>query len=147
MARHSSFNWNVKSARGATDTTVCVTVTQLDGLVAGRSAFHHSMNYRSAVVIGQARLVDDPAEKARALALIVDHLVPARSATLRPDTRKELAATAGPWGGHVPRRLVAGDPGPDADSSGAVPGDVVARARDLGAVPPATPSRPVASAR
>ena len=160
--------------RGATDTTVCVTVTQLDGLVAGRSAFHHSMNYRSAVVIGQARLVDDPAEKARALALIVDHMVPGRSATLRPDTRKELAATAviavplheaslkardggpvdepddvaaGIWGGHVPLRLVAGDPVPDADSSGAVPGDVVARARDLGAVPPATPSRPAAPAR
>ena len=132
------------------------------------------MYYRSAVVIGQARLVDDPAEKARALALIVDHMVPGRSATLRPDTRKELAATAviavplheaslkardggpvdepddvaaGIWGGHVPLRLVAGDPVPDADSSGAVPGDVVARARDLGAVPPATPSRPAATAR
>ncbi|MFC4786882.1 pyridoxamine 5'-phosphate oxidase family protein [Nocardioides sp. MAHUQ-72] len=146
--------------RGATDTTVCVTVTQLDGLVAGRSAFHHSMNYRSAVVIGPARLVDDPAEKERALALIVDHMIPGRSATLRASTRKELAATAvlavplheaslkardggpvdepddvaaGVWGGHVPLRLVAGPPVPDVDSAGTVPGDVVARARDLAA--------------
>ena len=59
-----------------------------------RSAFHHSMNYRSAVVIGDARLVDDPDERARALDLIVDHMIPGRSATLRPPTRKELAATA-----------------------------------------------------
>ncbi len=145
--------------RGATDATVCVTVTQLDGLVAGRSAFHHSMNYRSAVVIGQARLVEDPVEKERALALIVDHMVPGRSATLRADTRKELAATAvlavplheaslkaraggpvdepedvaaGTWGGHVPLRLVAGDPVPDADAAGPAPADVVARARGLG---------------
>ena len=52
------------------------------------------MNYRSAVVIGEARLVTDPDERARALALIVDHMIPGRSATLRPHTRKELAATA-----------------------------------------------------
>ena len=54
--------------------TVCVTITELDGLVAGRSAFHHSMNYRSAVVIGEARLVTDPDERARALAMIVDRV-------------------------------------------------------------------------
>ena len=55
---------------------VCVTVTALDGLVLARSAFNHSMNYRCGVVIGPARLVDDPEEKARALDLIVDHVVP-----------------------------------------------------------------------
>ena len=146
--------------RGAEDTTVCVTVTELDGLVAGRSAFHHSMNYRSAVVIGAARLVDDTGEKERALALIVDHMVPGRSATLRASTRKELAATAvlavplheaslkvraggpvdepedvaaGVWGGHVPLRRVAGDPVADADAGGPVPEDVRRRAAGLAA--------------
>jgi len=140
---------------GAADETVCVTVTELDGLVAGRSAFHHSMNYRSAVVIGAARLVDDVGEKKRALGLIVDHMVPGRSATLRASTRKELAATAvlavplheaslkvraggpvdepedvaaGVWGGHVPIRRVAGDPVPDDDAAGPVPEDVRRRA-------------------
>ena len=73
---------------------VCVTVTLVDGLVMARSAFHHSMNYRSAVVVGTARLVTDEAERARALDAIVDHMAPGRSATLRPATRKELAATA-----------------------------------------------------
>ena len=144
--------------RGAADATVCVTVTLLDGLVAGRSAFHHSMNYRSAVVIGRARVVEDADEKERALGLVVDHMIPGRSATLRAHTRKELAATAviavpleeaslkvrdggpgdepedvaaGTWGGHVPLRLVAGDPVPDADATGEVPGDVVARSGAL----------------
>jgi len=73
---------------------VCVTVTELDGLVAARSGFHHSMNYRSAVIIGRARLVEDPAERGRALDLVVDQMIPGRSATLREPTRKELAATA-----------------------------------------------------
>ena len=73
--------------------TVCVTVTELDGLVLARSGMHHSMNYRSAVVLGRARLVEDEAERARALDLVVDHVVPGRSATLRAATRKELSAT------------------------------------------------------
>ncbi len=72
---------------------VCVTVTLLDGLVIARSGFHHSMNYRSAVVRGRARLVDGDGERRRALDLIVDHAVPGRSATLRGPLRKELAAT------------------------------------------------------
>jgi uncharacterized protein len=145
----------VRAAAGA---TVCVTLTELDGLVAGRSAFHHSMNYRCAVVIGPARLVDDPAERDRALALIVDHMIPGRSATLRPSTRKELAATAvlavplheasmkaragGPgdepedveareWGGHIPVRRVAGAPVPDDDATGPVPAEVQRRAQSL----------------
>lgn len=138
--------------------TVCVTVTELDGLVTARSAFHHSMNYRSAVVVGRAREVVDPDERRRALDLVVDHMVPGRSATLRPSTRKELAATAvlavplveasmkeraggpvddeadvatGTWGGHVPLRRVADAPVPDSHASGAVPEDVAARAAGL----------------
>ncbi len=144
--------------RASTDTTVCVTITELDGLVAARSAFHHSMNYRSAVVIGAARLVDDPDERAHALDLIVDHMIPGRSATLRDNSRKELSATAvlavplheasmkaraggpvddledieaGVWGGHIPVRRVLGDPVPDADSSGPVPIDVAGRVESL----------------
>lgn len=146
----------VRAAAGA---TVCVTLTELDGLVIGRSAFHHSMNYRSAVVIGPARLVEDPAERDRALTLVVDHMVPGRTATLRPSTRKELAATAvlavplheasmkaraggpgdepedveaGGWGGHVPIRRVAGAPVPDVDAVGPVPTGVRHRAGSLG---------------
>jgi nitroimidazol reductase NimA-like FMN-containing flavoprotein (pyridoxamine 5'-phosphate oxidase superfamily) len=144
--------------RDSVDTTVCVTVTELDGLVAGRSPFHHSMNYRSAVVIGTARLVDDPDERTHALDLIVDHMVPGRSSTLRPNTRKELAATAvlavplleasmkqraggpvddpsdvedGVWGGHVPVRRVLGAPVPAEDNHPGTPApaDVVAVAR------------------
>jgi hypothetical protein len=137
-----------------------VTVTEVDGLVAARSAFHHSMNYRSAVVIGAARVVRDPDEKAHALGLTVDHMVPGRAATLRPHTRKEIAATsvlavplheaslkvrdegpvdepedveAGVWGGVIPVRRVAGAPvaAPEAAAI-AVPADVVLRAEQLG---------------
>ena len=140
------------------DRTVCVTVTELDGLVAGRSAFHHSMNYRSAVVIGTARLVDDPDERQHALDLVVDHMLPGRSATLRPSTRTELAATAvlavplheasmkarsggpvdepsdveaGVWGGHVPVRRVIDVPVPAEDNLPglSVPADVAGRTR------------------
>ncbi len=73
---------------------ICVTVTLVDGLILARSAFHHSMNYRSAVVMGDPRLVTSPDERDHALTLIVDRLMPGRSATLRAHTRKELAATA-----------------------------------------------------
>src|ERR1700722_1216003 len=57
---------------------VCITVTLLDGLILARSAFHHSMNYRSVVLFGEARPVDDPAEKARVLQVLAEHLVPGR---------------------------------------------------------------------
>lgn len=77
----------------APEQTVCVTVTVVDGLVLARSGFHHSMNYRSAVVLGQPRTVDDTTERDGALDLIVDRLVPGRAKTLRSPTRKELAAT------------------------------------------------------
>jgi nitroimidazol reductase NimA-like FMN-containing flavoprotein (pyridoxamine 5'-phosphate oxidase superfamily) len=137
---------------------VCVTITEVDGLVAARSAFHHSMNYRSAVVIGTARIVDDPDEKLHALGLTVDHMIPGRSATLRTSTRKELAATsvlavplreasvkiraegpvdepadvaAGVWGGVIPIRRVAEPPMSGEDSHDEVPEDVARRAAQL----------------
>lgn len=139
----------------ATGATVCVTVTELDGLVLARSGFHHSMNYRSAVVVGTARLVTDEDERARALDAIVDHMAPGRSATLRPATRKELAATAvlavplheasmkrrdggpaddpedvaaGGWAGHVPVRRAFDPPVTAPDASAAVPDHVRVRA-------------------
>lgn len=73
---------------------VCVTVTLLDGLVLARSAFHHSMNYRSVVVLGTARPVTEAQERLTALQTITDHVVPGRWAQLRAPTRLELAATA-----------------------------------------------------
>ena len=72
---------------------VCLTVTHVDGLVLARSAFHHSINYRSVVVHGIAHQVTDPEEKRTALDALVDHVVPGRSADSRPANKKELAAT------------------------------------------------------
>jgi nitroimidazol reductase NimA-like FMN-containing flavoprotein (pyridoxamine 5'-phosphate oxidase superfamily) len=122
--------------RGA-ETSLCVTVTLLDGLVLARSAFHHSMNYRSVVVLGRARELLAPADKTEALAALVDHLVPGRWAVARPPSTKELAATrvlalpieeasaktrrGGPiddeedltlpvWAGELPLRVSAGAP-------------------------------------
>jgi len=138
---------------GALD--VCVTVTLLDGLVLARSAFHHSVNYRSVVAHGRAVLVTDPAERDTALAALVDAGVPGRSAQTRGPSRKEHAATAvlrldlrevslkarthsavddpedvdGPyWAGVVPLRLVAGapEPAPDLREGVAVPEPVLA---------------------
>jgi len=143
---------------GALASDVCVTITELDGLVAARSGFHHSMNYRSAVVIGRARLVEEPAERARALDRIVDQMIPGRSATLREPTRKELAATAvlalplaeasmkarvgdpvdepadvatGAWAGVIPLRRATVGVVSAADSHEDVPGDVRERAAAL----------------
>ncbi|MFJ4695906.1 pyridoxamine 5'-phosphate oxidase family protein [Streptomyces sp. NPDC088766] len=73
---------------------VCLTVTHLDALVLARSAFHHSVNYRSVVVHGLARDVTDREEKLMALDALVDHVVPGRAADSRPADKKELAATA-----------------------------------------------------
>jgi nitroimidazol reductase NimA-like FMN-containing flavoprotein (pyridoxamine 5'-phosphate oxidase superfamily) len=73
---------------------VCVTVTHLDGLVCARTVFHHSVNYRSAVVFGSATLVLDEDERWQALRVITDHLIPGRWAAARQPTRKEMAATA-----------------------------------------------------
>lgn len=72
---------------------VCVTVTLVDGLVLARSAMHHSMNFRSVVVLGNARVVDDAAEKLRALAGLLDHIAPGRAADCRAPNPRELAAT------------------------------------------------------
>ncbi|MBA2774971.1 MAG: pyridoxamine 5'-phosphate oxidase family protein [Nocardioidaceae bacterium] len=137
---------------------VCVTVTELDGLVAARSAFNHSMNYRSAVVIGVARLVSDPTEIHHALDLLADHMIAGRSQTLRPSTRKELAATAvlavpmfeasmkaraggpvdetvdvelGTWGGHIPLTRIALPIVEAPDARRPVPVEVVRRADAL----------------
>jgi nitroimidazol reductase NimA-like FMN-containing flavoprotein (pyridoxamine 5'-phosphate oxidase superfamily) len=128
---------------------VCVTVTLLDGLVFARSAFHHSMNYRSVVILGVASEVTDGAEQLRALEAVVEHAFPERWREVRPPSRKELRATmvlrlpileasakvrsGGPlddpedlgwpcWAGHVPVRLTALAPLPD----GAVPAGVPA---------------------
>lgn len=72
---------------------VSLTVTLVDGLVVARSGFHHSVNYRSAVVHGRGRLVTDPEETDRALRLITGHLLPGRWSEVRPMTAKERKAT------------------------------------------------------
>jgi nitroimidazol reductase NimA-like FMN-containing flavoprotein (pyridoxamine 5'-phosphate oxidase superfamily) len=71
----------------------CLTVTLVDGLVLARSAFHHSMNYRSVVVLGTAHEVTDANAKRHALARLVDKVSPGRSAKVRPPSDKELRAT------------------------------------------------------
>src|ERR1700751_2483774 len=72
---------------------VCVTVTLTDGLVLARSAFHHSVNYRSVVVLGTARLVEDPAEKMEALRLFTEHIMKGRWDDIRWPTEQELKGT------------------------------------------------------
>ena len=74
-------------------TPACLTVSHLDGLVLARSGFHHSLNYRSAMCFGTARLVDDPDQKAQALTSVVNRLYPGRSETLRPIDGQEFKAT------------------------------------------------------
>ncbi|MFF4992429.1 pyridoxamine 5'-phosphate oxidase family protein [Streptosporangium saharense] len=73
---------------------VCVTVTHVDGVVLARSVFHHSMNYRSAMVYGRPRLVRDEEERLAGLRAITEQLAPGQWDATRPPTRKELAATA-----------------------------------------------------
>ena len=73
---------------------VCVTVTLLDGLVLARSVFNHSMNYRSVVILGNATLVDDPAEKLAALRLLAEHIIPGRWDDARQPNERELKATS-----------------------------------------------------
>jgi hypothetical protein len=119
---------------------VCLTVTLVDGLVFARSAFHHSMNYRSVVVLGAARTVVEPEEKLAALHAIVEHVAPGRWPEVRPPSEQELRATTvlavpldevsaklrtGPplddeedyalacWAGVLPLGLAAGAPIPD----------------------------------
>ncbi len=134
---------------------VCVTVTMVDGLVLARSGFNHSVNHRSVVVLGEAEVVTDEAERLAALEALTDHAVPGRWAELRPPTRRELAATtvvrvpldeasakvrSGPpidepedldadvWAGVVPVRLVHGSPEPAPElRAGTAPSAAVAR--------------------
>jgi uncharacterized protein len=87
----SSANRGLLSADGQ---EVCVTVTHLDGLVCARAVFHHSMNYRSAMIFGTARLVIDDAQRLTALRAVTQQLAPGQWDYARPPTRKELAATA-----------------------------------------------------
>jgi len=123
----------------ATRAPLCVTVTLLDGLVLARCAYNHSMNYRSAVLYGSAKYLDEPGEKLAALRTLTERLAPGRWQLLRPPTEAEVAATAvirfsptsgsakvragGPvdfpqdldsdvWGGEVPLRLIAGEARP-----------------------------------
>lgn len=72
---------------------VCVTVTLLDGLVLARSAFHHSMNYRSVVIFGTATLVETAEEKLLALEAFTEHIMRDRWSEVRPPTPQELAGT------------------------------------------------------
>jgi len=72
----------------------CFTVTLIEGLVFARSAFHHSANYRSVVLLGRATPIDDPAAKNAALRVISQHLMPGRWDEVRPPNARELAATA-----------------------------------------------------
>jgi nitroimidazol reductase NimA-like FMN-containing flavoprotein (pyridoxamine 5'-phosphate oxidase superfamily) len=72
---------------------VCVTVTHVDGLVLARSAFHHSVNYRSVVILGKAQLVEDPAEKMQALRIFTEHVMKGRWSDVRIPTEQELKAT------------------------------------------------------
>ena len=126
---------------------VCVTATLVDGLVLARAAMHHSLEFRSVVAVGNARLVQDRDEKLRALAALLDHVASGRSADTRPPNPRELAATAvlaldlvevsakvrtgGPvddpddvalpyWAGVVPLTLNAGTPVPADDLDPAV---------------------------
>jgi nitroimidazol reductase NimA-like FMN-containing flavoprotein (pyridoxamine 5'-phosphate oxidase superfamily) len=87
----SSASHMLRTLAGGVDISVAVTL--LDGLVLSRTAFHHSVNYRSAVLFGRAVLVEDPVEKRAALAALVDKLVAGRSAACRPPNDAELAAT------------------------------------------------------
>lgn len=138
--------------------SACVTVTLLDGLVMARSAFHHSMNYRSAVVIGAGRDVSDPAEKMAAMRAVVEHVAPGRWEECRQPNEKEFNGTAivairideasakartGPpiedevdlglavWSGVLPLRVEPGAPesAPDVTPGAAVPPSVLAWAR------------------
>jgi nitroimidazol reductase NimA-like FMN-containing flavoprotein (pyridoxamine 5'-phosphate oxidase superfamily) len=126
--------------QAAPDAEVCVTITLLDGIVMARSAFNHSMNYRSVVVYGRPRLVTDPAEKMAAFEALTEHVAEGRWADARHPTPSESTATTvlalaidevsakvrsgpvidekadlalGVWAGIVPMRMEAGEPQPD----------------------------------
>jgi uncharacterized protein len=136
----------LRSLAGEID--ACATVTIVDGLVLARSAFHHSMNYRSVLILGRASLVDDPVEKYDALLALSEHIVRGRWADVREPTEQEMVQTTvlklpieeasakirtGPplddeedyalpiWAGVVPLKLVAGEPVKDPRLTADVP--------------------------
>jgi uncharacterized protein len=138
--------------RASAGAEVCVTITLLDGLVLARSAFHHSMNYRSVVLLGEARKVEDDVEKRHAFDVIVEHVLDGRSQVARPASNAELrktlvlalpieegsakVRTGGPiddeddmdlpvWAGVVPLRLVPGQPEQDPAQTADLPVPVV----------------------
>ena len=140
-------NFALRALAGGAE--ACLTFTLLDGLVLARSAFHHSMNYRSVMAFARAEKVTDAGEKRAAVLAILEHSLPGRSGGTRPPSDEELRATlvvrvpvdeasakvrSGPpvddpadldlpyWAGVIPLTLVAGDPEPDS----------VSRARDNG---------------
>jgi uncharacterized protein len=82
----------LRSLTGGID--VCVTVTLVDGLVVARAAFRNSINYRSVVILGKARLVTEPGEKEQALRCLTNHVQPGRWEQVRPPTEKEMLATS-----------------------------------------------------
>jgi nitroimidazol reductase NimA-like FMN-containing flavoprotein (pyridoxamine 5'-phosphate oxidase superfamily) len=142
----SAASRTVRAAGGGAP--VCLTVTHVDGLVLARSAFHHSVNYRSVVVLGTATVVDDSEEKRHALEVLTDHVVPGRWVHVRGPSPKEDRATtvlrltldecsakvraAGVsddpddlaldvWAGVLPLRTVVGAPEPDPDLADGTP--------------------------
>jgi hypothetical protein len=127
---------------------MCLTVTLVDGLVLARSAFNHSLNYRSVVVLGHGRTIDDPDGKRAAMETLVEHMMPGRTTEARAPDEQELGATevivlpieevsakqrTGPpvdaaadyaldvWAGELPLGLRIGDPLPDSRSVPTVP--------------------------
>ena len=135
-------NFALKTLASGVD--ACVTVTLLDGLVLARSAFHHSMNYRSVMLFGRAERVTDPQEQYDSMIAIVEHLVPGRSNDTRVPTPDELRKTLivrlaldecsakvrtgaplddeedmnlGFWAGVLPLSIVPGEPVPDGDEA------------------------------
>ncbi len=142
----------------------CLTVSLIDGLVLARASMHHSANYRSAILLGRARAVEDEREKLAALEAIVEHIVPGRWSEARPPSENELKATAvlalsieeasakvrsGPpaddeadyelpvWAGVIPLAERAGEPiaDPRLPAGIAVPGAIARYARPAGAAP------------
>ncbi len=87
----SSASRMLRTLRAGVD--MCVTVTLLDGLVLARSAFHHSMNYRSVVILGRANPVENRDEKMEAMRLLVEHIVPGRWKDCRKPNETEMKAT------------------------------------------------------
>lgn len=77
----------------AANASVCLTVTHVDGLVVARSAFHHSINYRSVMLFGKPHKVEDESHKLRAMQAFVERMYPGQWEGLRPPTRKEIKAT------------------------------------------------------